>query len=365
MKIVFDIDAILFDAVSVSESRFITVTHGPTGQVMEFENRSELWGNFRTKTDGWIGMRNKLSGTDYYKATDFEIVDGQRPRPFRVKGKVIGEDENGNPVRAPDTFLSPSDGAKQIIDDKIAAICAKLKCGSYFGYTGTGKVFRHDLATLLPYKGNRGDSLTPLLLKEMKQYVCDHHNCTMVENIEADDAVSMATVAGYKAWKEGGKKDVDKVICCQIDKDGKQTEGWRFNHTKDAAPHLIEGLGSLWMDAKGNPDGEGRMFLYWQVLHGDECDGFKASCFSSKKYGGKGAYNDLKDCTTDKEAFEVMVAKFKWMYPDKKTVITFRGETEIDWLYVMVEMFNMALMLRHEGDKIDVKAVLVKLGVEH
>lgn len=354
-QICFDFDFIIFEAVSVAQRTFITVTHNPTGKVMEFENRTELWGDFRKKEGGWVGMRNKLSGNDYYKAEDFTVVDGAELRPFRVKGK------DG----APDTFKSPSDGAKEIIDDKISMICAQLKCGNYFGYTGTGEVFRHSLATLLPYKGNREDLVTPILLKEMKQYVIDHHNAVMVTGIEADDACSMANVKAYKAWIAGGKKDADKLIGVAIDKDAKQTEGWHFNPGKDSAPRLIEGFGSLWLTDKGDVDGCGRMWLYYQVACGDSTDNYKSNCFSDKKYASKGAFKDIGDSKTDKEAFRALVEVFQKLYPQKKTVITFRGEIEIDALYVMQEMFNMAMMLRHEGDKIDVKAVLTKLGIQY
>ncbi len=353
-RLCFDMDCIIFDAVSVAEERFITATHVPTNQVMEMENRTELWGHHSKKVGGWIETQNSMSGNDFYKVEDFVVTDGQRARPFRIKG-TEGQ---------PDTFLTPSEGAKKIIDDKIALIVNKLKATSYFGFTGTGDVFRHHTATLLPYKGQRDDLIRPLLLDEMKKYVCDNHNCTLVTGIEADDAVSMATIAGYKAWK-ASENDEDIVIAIAVDKDAKQTEGWHFNHTKDHSPRLIEGLGKLWLTEKGDVDGCGRMWLYYQVAVGDTTDNYKSNCFSSVKYASKGGYNDLKDCTTDKEAFTALVAVFKKLYPEAKEVEGCKGPVKIDWLYVMQEMFNMAFMLRRPDDKIDVKAVLTKLGIEH
>lgn len=356
-KLCMDIDCIIFDAVSVMEEKYITATHKPTGQVMEFENKTALWGHHLKKTGGWVGQQNELSGGEYYKAEDFEVVDGQRLRMFKQKM----DDGDGNEYTV---LNSPAEGAKKIIDGKIKEICDKLGVHEYFGFTGTGTVFRHDLATLQPYKGQREDLLSPLLLKEMKQYVCDKHNCTLVTGIEADDAVSMVTVKAYKAWKLSGD-EADKVIAVAVDKDSKQTEGWHFNPTKDEQPRLIEGFGKLWLDKKGDPDGSGRMWLYWQIAHGDETDNYKTSCFSGKKYAGKGAYNDLVDCKNDKQAWSKLVEILKRLYPEKITVTTFRGELEIDWLYVLQEMTNMAFMLRHEGDKIDVKTVLDKLGISY
>ena len=105
------------------------------------------------------------------------------------------------------------------------------------------------------------------------------------------------------------------------------------------------------------------MWFYWQCLHGDETDGYKANCHSDKKYSGKGAYSDLKDCTSDKQALEVMVAKFKWMYPEKKVVTTFRGDIEIDAMFVFQEMVDLAHMQRFENDRLIIKDVLDKIGV--
>lgn len=357
-RICFDIDALIFDCVSVAEEKFITVTHRPTGKVLEFDNRTEFYGDWRKKSGGWLGVQNKMQGSEYYKAEDFDIVDGQRPRPFRI----MLEDEHGNPVEGK---LSPFEGAKKILDDQIAAVCKQLGTTDYFGFTGTGEVFRHEAATLLPYKGQRGDMLRPLLLDQMKQYVCERHNCELVTGIEADDAVSIETVRGYKLWKAMGKDDAYKVIAVAVDKDSKQTEGWHFNHKKDKEPRLIQGFGGLWLNDKGDVDGAGRMWLYWQIAHGDDTDNYKANCFSKVKYGGKGAYNDLKGCKNDKEAFEALVGIFKKLYPEPIEVDGCKGRITIDWLHVFQEMATMAMMLRHPGDKMDVKATLDKLGIEY
>lgn len=346
----FDFDCIVFPAVAASEDRYITATHKPTGREMEFENKTELWGHWKNKNGGWIGVQNALSKNEYWKAEDFDVVQGQRLRLFKTL-------EGGT--------IPAIEGAKKLIDDQIAAICKRLGASSYFGYTGTGDVFRHRVATLMPYKGQREDTLRPLLLSAMKQHVIDKHNCTLVEDIEADDAVSMATIEGHMWWNHSGRLDKDRVIAIAVDKDAKQTEGWHFNPDKDDKPRLIEGLGSLWLTEKGEVDGAGRMWLYYQVAAGDSTDNYKPNCFSDKKYGEKGAYKDLHECTTDKEAFTALVGIFKNLYPEKKFVDAHVGRIEIDWLYVMQEMFTLAMMLRRPSDKIDVKAVLKRLGVPY
>lgn len=355
-KLVFDVDFIIFEAVSVAEERYIVATHKPTGMVLELDNKTKLWGHWKKKIGGWIGDQNELSGNTYYKAEDFEVEECHRPRPFRVKG-IDG---------APDTFISPYDGAKKIIDDKIAMIVGKSMASSYKCYTGEGDVFRHELATLLPYKGNREDMLTPFLLKDMKKYVCEAHNCELVTGIEADDAYSMAVADGYKEWLKNGMDDEYKVVGIAVDKDSKGVTGFHINPNKDTTPRLVKGFGSLWLNDKGDVDGMGRMWFYYQVCVGDVTDNYKANCFSDTPWAEKSGYETLKDCTDDKQAFQALVKAFKKLYPEPKEITNFRGDTfKIDWMYVMQEMVNMAHMLRFPGDKIVVKDVLDKLGVDY
>jgi hypothetical protein len=364
-QFVFDIDFVIFEAVSVAEERYIVAKHKLSDLVLELDNKTKLWGHWKKKTGGWIGEQNELSGNTYYKAEDFDVEECHRPRPFRVKGEVIGQNEDGSDIRSPDKFISPYEGAKKIIDDRVAMVVGKGMAESYKCFTGEGDVFRHDIATLLPYKGNREDMLTPFLLKDMKKYVCENHNCELVHGIEADDAYSMAVTAGYHDWIAHGMDDDYKVVGVAIDKDTKGVTGFHLNPNKDKAPRLVKGFGSLWLNDKGEVDGMGSLWFYYQVAVGDDTDNYKANCFSEVAWASKSGYSALKDCKTHKEAWQALVGVFKHLYPEKKKVVTFRGEIEIDWLYVFQEMVNMAHMLRFPGDKIDVKATLDKLGIDY
>jgi len=362
MRLVFDFDFLIFEAVSVAEERFIAALHNPTGRKMEFKNKSALYGHWKKKDGGWIAEENLKLGNNYWLVEDFDIVECQRPRPFKIKGV---DEFSGEPDASKDYFISPWDGAKKILDDKIKAICTKLGTDNYIGFTGTGNVFRHDLCTLLYYK-DRDELMRPLLLDKMKEYVCEKHSCTLVTSLEADDYCNIETLSGYNKWIAGGKKDADKVISVQEDKDGKQCSGWHYNPSKDSEPRLIEGLGSLWLDSKDKVDGCGRMWLYFQIGSSDDTDNYAANCFSDTSWGPKSAYKELKDCTTDKQALEALVRIFKKLYPEKKTVQGCKGEIEIDWLHVFNECFTMAKMLRSIDEPVtDVKALLTKLNIEH
>lgn len=356
MRLCFDIDFIIFAAASVMEEDFIVVKSEKHGIVKEFPTRTAFYGHWKKKEGGWLAGQTNLAGEKLYKVEDFIIEDGKRLREFRIKSQDDG----------PDTFLSPLKGAKKLIDDQIASLCKTLGADTYFGFTGRGEVFRHKVATLLPYKGQRSE-VKPLLLEQLKDYVIDRHNITLVTEQEADDHVNMAVLAGYKEWLKYGKDDSYKVCGIEVDKDSKQCDGFHHNPNRDAVGVMreISGFGGLWLDEKGDVDGCGRMWLYYQIAAGDVADNYKPNCFSDVKYGDKGAYNDLKDATTDKEAFTELVAIFKRLYPEAKTVEGCKGPVKIDAMYVMQEMAVLALMLRKPGDTIDVKAVCDKLGVSY
>lgn len=358
-QLVFDMDFLIFEAVSVAEERFIVATHRPTERKIEFKNKTEMYGHHKKKEGGWVAEENKKLGNDYWKVEDFDIIECQRPRPF----KIVGVDEfSGERDTSKDYFITPWEGAKKIIDDKIKAICKKLGTTNYIGFTGSGNVFRHDLCTLLYYK-DRDDLMKPLLLDKMKEYVCSRHSTISQRGIEADDACNMAVLDGYNAWVKGGRKDEDIVCGVAVDKDSKQCSGWHYNPDKDDKPRLIEGFGSLWLTPKGDVDGQGRMWLYFQVGSSDSSDNYAANCFSDLKWGPKSAYDMLKDCKNDTEAFTALVAIFKKLYPEKKVVEGCKGKVEIDAIYVLQEMFNMAMMLRKPNDSINVKDVLTKLNI--
>lgn len=111
--------------------------------------------------------------------------------------------------------------------------------------------------------------------------------------------------------------------------------------------------------------GRGRMWLYQQVLNGDDADNYFANSACDMKWAEKSAYALLKDCKNDKEAIEALVKGYKTLYPQPKAITGWRGDTlDITWLTMLQENFTLAHMLRHKEDKVDVVATMKKLGVE-
>jgi hypothetical protein len=61
-----------------------------------------------------------------------------------------------------------------------------------------------------------------------------------------------------------------------------------------------------------------------------------------------------------------LVFQYKKWYPAPVTYNCWKGETHTkDWLEIMQMYADCVFMRRWDGDRLDVKAVLKKLGVEH
>jgi len=85
--------------------------------------------------------------------------------------------------------------------------------------------FRHDLATIAKYKGNRDNARRPLHIDEIHKYLIDHHSAIITPNLEADDEL-----ANYQL--EATEKGEETVIA-SVDKDLLQIPGKHYNFVKD------------------------------------------------------------------------------------------------------------------------------------
>lgn len=337
-RLCFDYDPVLYECGFIGETRSVKVVHRQSGDEYEFPNRTAFFGHWKKKAGGWLAEYNEGRKTPRL-AEEFDYIDVQTPEPI------------ANCIHT----------MKQIIQG------LKEVCGAetYYGYSGKGDSFRLGVSTVIKYKGNRDGMLRPIHLDELKEYLRKNHALHLVEGIEADDACSIDLYDAYQVWKKT-KSDDDKLVLAYVDKDYLQCAGHLYNTKQQDGIDTYDGFGWLNVNDKGAVKGRGRMWLYQQVLSGDDADNYHANSASSMKWAEKSAYNLLKDCKTDKEAFEALVKGYKQLYPAPKKIIGWRGdEIEIDWLYVLQENFTLAKMLRWEGDKTDVKEVMDKLGVEY
>ena len=318
----YDYDATCFRAAAAAQKRSIRCKHIPTGNVEEFNTRTEFYGHWKKKAGGWLAAHPEL------KLEDFEIEDVVTPEPV--------------------------ENALNSVKTTIESINDKFGTKQYYGYIGGKDNFRKEICTLQPYKGQRTAEL-PVHLAECRDYVVRHHNAKIAKGIEADDLVAMDN---YKAVQD--KSNFTAIV---IDKDFKGCDGnWYYYLNNDQ--RKVRGFGKLFK-AIDTIDGHGRLFKYWQICMGDDSDNYWPHCFSDKENGPVTAFNALKDCKNDTEAFLAMKDHFQYLYPEPKVITNWKGNTfEIDWLYVMQEMADMAHMQRWKDDRMDVRKAFEKLGVQ-
>ena len=331
--LIFDGDSISFKAAAANEKRSIVATHLSTGKKREFDNR--------TKFKEYLADIKEASGKTF-DITEFTIEDKQTPGDIKF-----------------------TLGAMKAM---IMSVCERLNCSNYV-VTMSGKDnFRLKLPLPIQYKSNRATMLRPLQLAEAREYLLRYHGATLSEGCEADDVQAMWQYRGYKEGK--------KYVAVSIDKDAKATPGWLFNPDKDKEPRFIDGLGELYRDENKDIRGHGRKFFYYQVLIGDSTDCYnprdlaKNAQGKKPKYGEVAAFNDLKDCQTDKECWEVIVKRYNEWYPEP-VIYQMHGKEghefayKADWLHLLQMYVDCAHMQRWKGDRIDVKALLEKLDVNN
>ena len=323
-KVVFDYDWVVFKAACAVENRFVRVLNKKSNEELIFKNRTEVYGDWRKKNGGWLSEQSSLT------LNDLEITDDREVEDVSHTIQI----------------------AKTIINGTLE----NLGSDDYYGYVSGEGNFRKDICTLLPYKGQRENMISPLYRKEVADYVIKHHGAIPTVNREPDDAVvtDMHTALTNKEYLIGAISEKDYMGC--------SGNWWHYDLGKLVK---VRGFGHLERNSKGAVKGQGRIWKYFQVCFSDTSDNYAANCFSDKKNGEVAVYNRLKDCKDDKEAFLAMKEHFQYLYPEPKVITNWKGDTfEIDWLYVMQEMFNLAHLQRWEDDRIDLKVVFKGLGIE-
>ena len=122
--------------------------------------------------------------------------------------------------------------------------------------TKGGNCFRHHLATIQKYKGNRDKLTKPIHYDAIREYYMTYYDAKMYAKWEADDACCMALHAG------SGISSVEYVLAA-IDKDLEQMPGKHINPSKkDEGVYVLS-------------ENEGWYNFYHQMLCGDTADNIK------------------------------------------------------------------------------------------
>ena len=322
MKAVIDMDAIKYASAAVGEKRTIIVHHPASGRQLEFANRTAFYGT--NKKGGWLAERNK-NKTSPFELSEFVIEDVQTPEPL--------------------------ENALYTAKNTMERFLAMAGTREYNGYIGVGDCFRVEKSTILKYKGNRKDLLKPIHLDDITDYLFKKWKAQEVKGIEADDQCVIDCFGN------------DNVLI-GIDKD---YFGCPVNYLNSTLGKVIDcnQFGELKLNDKGKVKGYGRIFQYFQLASGDNIDNYKANSASDIKWAEKGAYNVLKDCKTDADAWRALVDIYQRLYPEPKVITGWRGDLiTVDWYSVLQENYDMARMLTHPNDyDVQVKTKLMEFGL--
>jgi len=320
---IVDADFIKYAAAACGETRSILVINNETGNEYKFKTRTEFYGRGKAKNGGWLGEYNLAKDLNL-SAEDFTIQDVQTKLDFS--------------------------NCTNVVDYQIKSSLAGLGTKKYKAFIGRGDSFRVERSTLLKYKGHRTSLLKPLYLKDVEEYLIDTYNAEIVTGIENDDRCVMECY-----------KKPDNILLA-AEKDFYSCPVKYYNAVAKVGIINCDCFGKLSLNDKKEVKGYGRLHLYYQTCAQDDSDNYKAHCMSDVSWGEQSAYKALVNCKNDKEAWLAMEGVFKYLYPEPKEVVGWRGDTIlIDWAYVMNECFDMSRMHRFENDFVKATDVLSKI----
>lgn len=329
-RAVFDYDAFVYTIGHAAEKKSIHVVHDKTGWEKEFDTRTQFWGHWKKKEGGYLGEINKkkiAKGQEPASWEDFTITDKQ-------------------------TLKGPVENALHSVKVCINKVVSDLRVEEYMGFIGKGSSFREDRSTILKYKGNREDVLRPILKDDIQEYIAKNHNGEFVSYLEADD---WCIIEGVKEGRVVVAEDKDSLGC----------PVFTYNFNKPELG-IINGncYGSLEINSKKEVKGYGRKWFYFQVAYGDDVDNYRSNSATDLKIGDKTIFEMVNYATNDKESLEALVKVYKHIYPEPREITGWRGDKfVVDWLYVLNENWDLARMLRHEGDHVNATEVLSKYGL--
>lgn len=203
---------------------------------------------------------------------------------------------------------------KRLVDHRIEDILEKTKAESWEGFlTGPGN-FRFEVATIQPYKENRGDSAEkPFWYQGIYQYLRDQRNCTVVCGREADDemAIIQSTELG--------------TVICTRDKDLRQVPGyhygWESGKQKEKPVFWVNEL-------------DGFKSFMAQCLTGDPVDNIPGLYWVGENAA---SVRRVQQADTELQCFEIVKQEY-------------RNRFGSYWDQFLCENGRLLWMLRHEED---------------
>jgi 5'-3' exonuclease len=203
------------------------------------------------------------------------------------------------------------------IHNHLKAIMHNCKSNRYIGVLDGKKNFRKEIDTT--YKANRSKAnileSMPYFYK-IKELLIEKYNFILVENVEADDLVSIIanTLSSKDLTLEINGEVYTRVthnnIITTIDKDLLQLNGLLYNTKKHSLLEINDENSCIELNDKRELKGQGYKFFYAQMLMGDTADNIKGI----NKVGGVKTYNILKECNTREDCHNTVLNEYKKEY---------------------------------------------------
>lgn len=210
-------------------------------------------------------------------------ADSQVKKQYKENNPDAGPDDVKGYVESLEYTSFALGNAKSVMEEFVSLFDG-TRMETYL--TGTGN-FREQVATILPYKGNRDPAAKPKYYKEIKQYLLDHWNAELVHGREADDAL------GCRQWAAKDRS----TIMCSIDKDLDMIPGHHYNFVKNQYYYVPK----AWADNR----------IFVQMLVGDRTDNIPGI----DGIGDIRAAKILEECGGDRDRLrEVVRQKYKEQY---------------------------------------------------
>lgn len=195
--------------------------------------------------------------------------------------------------------------------------------------------FRIDQAFTKPYKGKRPAEKPPFFY-ELREYLLSTQDAILADGEEADDLMSIEAwrlarefceMEGIEVGSNEHKAFANYVVISK-DKDLMQVPGWHL-HYKDNSYSLewVTRMGYLRPKYKAKDgkmkklEGGGLMFLYAQILMGDDIDNYPGL----PKCGMNTVFMALKDCKDERELYFTTLALYKKRYGEAYPAINYRS----------------------------------------
>jgi len=203
-----------------------------------------------------------------------------------------------------DEPIKSFDYAKEVFDRRVEEIVRRSGADSHKLFlTGTGN-FRDEIATVKPYKGNRGAE-KPFHYHNLKAYAISL-GAEVCDGMEADDMMAIYQTADMNGSPihdvDHDNLTADTIICTR-DKDLRQVSGFHYGWECGKQPEFkrqwVTALGEIHLSDKNKLTGTGAKFFWSQVLTGDTVDNIPGL----PKCGPVKAYEVLNGCESDRECY--------------------------------------------------------------